>query len=272
MAGRSNRMYRDAEVKAEIKRKELGFVSRFLDAVWANLGNTGAMAVGIAGGWGILEGGVSPFMIPTALLAGVVPTAATALGRGFDDAWKARVHDGPRCQELIAEVRSRAAGIVAAQRGSVWIVFGTGTRKPRVMGDVEYAAFRKGWFARGLALDEVTIERKRITAARYVAGRLDAGGRALPVRETFDTREGRSVWTDWFGDRGRAPKEVEAFKRNHPFYRATRYLAGGAGTPDANGPETVAPRMRRHYRASRFLSGGSGHEDTPTAGHAVPVG
>lgn len=271
MSARS-RLIHDAEVKAEIERKELGFVSRFLDAVWANLGNTGAMAVGIAGGWGLLEGGLSPFMIPTAFLAGVVPTAATAIGRGFDDAWKARVHDGPRCQELIAEVRSRAAGIVAAQRGSVWIVFGTGTRKPRVMGDVEYAAFRKGWFARGLALDEVTIERKRIMAARYVAGRLDAGGRPLPVRETLDTRAGRSIWTDWLGDRGSVPKELEAPDRNRPYFRATRYLAGGAGALDATKPEVVAPSPKRHYRASRFLSGGSGHEDAPTTGHVAPVG
>lgn len=260
----------DAEVTAEIARKELGFASRFLDGVWSNLGRTGAMAVGIVGSWGFLAGGISPFMIPTALLAGAVPVTAGALAGGFDDAWKKRIHDGPECQALLARVRAQAAGIVASQRGSVWLVFGTGTRKPRVMGDVEYARFRETWFAKGLPLDEVTIERGRVTASRLKAGTLDPAGRNLPVRECLDTVAGKPLWADWFGTRGAGRRDPEAPGRSRPHYRATRYLAGGTGAPDAEGSVPSGPAMGVRYKASRFLSGGSGYEDAPASGYPVP--
>lgn len=263
---------RDAEVDAEIVRKELGFASRFLDAVWSNLGSAGVLAVGVAAGWSSLAGGISPFMIPTALLAGAVPVAADAVAAGFDDAWKKRIHDGPECQALLARIRSQAAGIVASRRGSVWLVYGGGARKPRVMGDVEYAKFRETWFAKGLPLDEVTIERSRITASRLKAGVPDADGRHLPVREVFDTAAGKLAWVDWFGISGRRLRDEEAVGRPRPHYRATRYLAGGSGAPDEIGAETARAGRRAHYRASRFLSGGSGHEEAPVSGPPVPIG
>ncbi len=253
--------------KDEIRRKELGFVSHFLDGVYDNLGKNAVIAVGVAAAAGYLNDGFSPWMVPTAILAGLVPAAVQGLSRLLDAGDSATMHDNPAVQRFIRKVEETARGPVAAQRGSVWIVSEPGVQGVKVMSEREYARFKKDIQVRGGPLDEVLVRAGSVSVNRTVAGRLDPGGRNLPAVEGFDTRTGVPSKAGWYLLGGRAePAAVAAASAlggPRAEYAASRFLAGGTGyQDDVPAVSSVAPPPQPRYSAMRFLSTGeSGHNE-----------
>jgi hypothetical protein len=246
----------------QVRVKELGYVSHFLDAVWDNLGRSTVLAVGVAGASGYMAGGFSPQLLPVALLASLLPALAGGVARTIDAAERARIHDTPRVQQFIRDVEAKAEGAVASQRGSVWIVRRPGTPGAYVLNDREYARFRRRVVEEGLALDEVTLRRGEASVARTAGGRLDPAGRDLPAMVSMDAGTGRISWTKWLLKGMPANREEVAKASTAPAYRASRFLSGGSGHDDAPPRREAPAHVRRPaYSASRFLSGGSGHDD-----------
>lgn len=255
-----------ADTLEEIRLKETGLVSRFLDGVWNNIGKHAAIAIGITGAAGYINGGFEPWMVPVGLLAGLVPAAAEGLSRWIDDGDGAAMHDLPAVQRFIAKVEETARGPVAAKRGSVWILKELGADGVEVLTDGEYARYKKDVQTRGGTLDEVLVRRGSVSVSRTTAGRLDPGGRNLPAVEGLDLRTGLPSLAGWFLKGAKAePAAVAAAVGIPPTtYRASRFLSGGTGFDDS---PAKAPMPR--YSASRFLrTGESGFNDPEEAAPA----
>lgn len=252
-----------ADLASRIQQKELGYFSHFLDAVWDNLGKSTIFAVGIAAGSGYLNDGITPLVFAGAALSGVLPGAAKGLLRMLDASDDARAHDSPRVQQFIRDVQAKAAGAVASQRGSVWLVREPGQAGVAVMNGREYDRYKRDAASKGMELDEIILRRGEATLTRYSGGKIDAGTRLLPAAIRVDLDSGRPSWAGWFlGGRQETRATVVRAAATRSGYSASRFLSGGTGVSQAKAPDTPA------YSASRFLSGGSGHNADEVAAPA----
>jgi len=101
-----------------------------------------------------------------------------------------RLFDSPEVQGIlkaVAEKATEAEDVLAAKRGSVWIVVQPG-QEPIVLNQQEYEARKKTDWPN---LDEVRIDTDKVTVMRYTDGKLDAGvDRVVPAMEIFPISQG----------------------------------------------------------------------------------
>ncbi|WP_454916108.1 hypothetical protein [Xanthobacter sediminis] len=145
----------------EIHKKELGPFSHFLDGIWRNFSVAAAGTLVIAGAWAAVMGEFAVYMLPISILVTQLASGAYGLREWRRaERWK-RIYDTPRCQDYLRSVEDRARGVVASQRGTVWVVMDPDSldkvSQVRILSDREYQRFRAQGMASGRPMDEVRI-------------------------------------------------------------------------------------------------------------------
>lgn len=245
----SARPYRTPEMLAEIERKELGIVSHLLDGVWDEAPKTAVIAIGIAATWSHLAGGFAAYMVPTAAILAQAKAGLRGLVSWLDAKDNARVYDSPAFQAALGDIEAKARGVVASQRGTVWIVSESDIDPPKVMSDREYANFRRSLASEDTQLVEVKIKNTSVQVSRLIRGKLDSGRPDLPAIETYDISSGRRNIAEWFSGGRKSPKPAE------PHYPATRILAEGFRDIGRMPPSREEAAPAPAFSPSRFLRG-----------------
>lgn len=164
-----------AHLMDEIRKKELGPFSHFLDGIWRNFSFAAAGALGIAGLWALVQGEFAVYMLPVSVLATQLASGVHGLRDWRRVLRQKRIYDSPRCQDYLRSVEERAHGVVASQRGTVWIVMDPesvdNVSQIRVMSDREYQQFRAQGIAAGRSLDEVRIKQTSLGLTQVREGR-----------------------------------------------------------------------------------------------------
>ncbi len=155
-----------AHLMAEISRKESGPLHHFLDAVWRLLPATAAGAVGVSVLVAVvLNGQLLLYALTSGLLTMQVASGAYGLHQWRMSERRKRLYDSARCQTYLRSLEARTRGIVASQRGTVWVVTDLNhheaTSRVRVMADPEYGRFRAQEIAAGRPIDEVRVHPRR---------------------------------------------------------------------------------------------------------------
>lgn len=145
----------------EIRKKELGLFSHFLDGIWRNFSIAAAATLVIAGVWAGLMGQFAVYMLPLSVLTTQLASGVYGLRDWRRSERRKRIYDSARCQDYLRSVESRARGVVASQRGTVWVVMDPDSldkvSQIRIMSDREYQKFRAQGMAAGRPMDEVRI-------------------------------------------------------------------------------------------------------------------
>ncbi|MFG1477550.1 hypothetical protein V5F53_02665 [Xanthobacter sp. V4C-4] len=151
---------------AEISRKEVGPVHHFLDAVWRYLpaSATGAVGVSVVAAVAI-QGQAMLYALAGSLLVSQATTGALGLKRWRTGERHKRIYDSPRCQAYLRRLEARTQGVVASQRGTVWVVTDPGrtdaASRVQIMGQREYDRYRAQELAAGRPIDEVRVHPRR---------------------------------------------------------------------------------------------------------------
>lgn len=220
-----------AHLMDEIRKKELGPFSHFLDGIWRNFSFAAAGSLAIAGGWALVQGEFAAYMLPVSVLATQVASGVQGLREWRRAQQQKRVYDSARCQEYLRGVENRAHGVVASQRGTVWIVMDpedTDDVSPvRILSDREYQQFRLQGIAAGRSLDEVRIRRTTLGITQVREGREHAP-------RDVDLTTGRMASHGASGRIERWTKEGEDYARGMPRNPQRRGASGSmveAGKP-----------------------------------------
>ncbi|WP_454916103.1 hypothetical protein [Xanthobacter sediminis] len=159
----------------EIQKKETGPFHHMLDSVWRYLpfGTAGAASVSAAA-LGIY-GGVGLYTLPVSMLAVQVAAGAHGLRNWRLAERRKRLYDTAPCQAYLRDLEAQARGIVASQRGTVWVV--TEPRHPeptsrvKIFNEREYQHYRTHEVAAGTPLDEVRINSRSVARTVVREGR-----------------------------------------------------------------------------------------------------
>lgn len=150
-----------AHLMDEIRKKELGPFSHFLDGIWRNFSAAAAGSLLIAGAWVAIQGEFAIYMLPATVLMTQFASGVQGLREWRRTERQKRLYDSPRCQEYLRTLEDRARGVVASQRGSVWVVMDPDSldrvSQVRILSDREYQLFRAQGIAAGRTMDEVRI-------------------------------------------------------------------------------------------------------------------
>lgn len=170
-----NRILPYAHLMDEIQKKELGPFSHFLDGIWRHFSASAASTLAIAGLWALIEGGFAVYMMPVSVLVTQMASGLYGLRAWRDAERRKRIYDSNSCQDYLRALEQRARGVVASQRGSVWIVMDPDSldnvSQIRVMSDREYQLFRAQGIASGRPLDEVRIRQGSLGLTQVRDGR-----------------------------------------------------------------------------------------------------
>lgn len=169
---------------AEIERKEGGPFHHFLDGVWRLLPLTAGCAVGVSLLAALFLGGQLLLSIfTTSMLTLQVAAGARGVQKWRQGERCKRLYDSPRYQEYLRTVEARARGLVASQRGTVWVVADPSQAAglARVMTDSEYERFKAAEIAAGRSLDEVRVRIRRGASTIQHAAAIK--GHQVAVRE-----------------------------------------------------------------------------------------
>ncbi|MFG1478843.1 hypothetical protein V5F53_09260 [Xanthobacter sp. V4C-4] len=150
----------------EIRRKELGPFSHFLDGIWRNVIIVATGTLVISAVWVLVWGEFALYMIPASILLMQVASGIHGLRDWRRAERRKRLYDTPHCQAFLRSVEARARGVIASQRGTVWVVMDPDSldhvSRVRVLSDREYQQYRQQGIASGQPLDEVRIGRRSL--------------------------------------------------------------------------------------------------------------
>lgn len=164
-----------AHLMDEIQKKEASPFHHVLDSVWRYLpfGSVGAASVSIAAiGF---YGGVGLYTLPVGMLAAQVAAGAQGLRSWRLAERRKRLYETASCQAYLRDLEAQARGVVASQRGTVWVV--TEPRHPepasrvKILDEREYQRFRTEEIAAGTPLDEVRINSRSVARTVVREGR-----------------------------------------------------------------------------------------------------
>lgn len=150
----------------EIRRKELGPFSHFLDGIWRNVTMVAGGAMAITTVCVAFWGELALYIVPAGILAMQVAGGVHGLRDWRRAERRKQVYDSPHCQAYLRAIEARARGVIASQRGTVWVVMDPDSldhvSRVRVLSDREYKRYREQGIASGQQLDEVRIGRRSL--------------------------------------------------------------------------------------------------------------
>ncbi len=197
----------------ELNSKELGLGAHLLDGVWSEAPRAAVVTVGLGAGLMQFEGGFAPYILFTSLLVGQVVSLAQGFSNYLDARSNARTFDAPRVQAYLRRMNENGTDfLIAAQRGTAWIVMDPAEKSLEVMSEAEYRKFRSKTLAAHAAVNEVRIVRRKITNTR-----IRNGHEHVP-----DERRIADIH----------------LTHGNPRYSASRFLAMGSGMTEETQPGT----------------------------------
>jgi len=156
----------------EIRKKELGPFSHFLDGIWRNFSAAAAGTLAIAGVWALAMGEFAVYMLPVSVLVTQLASGIHGLRDWRRAERRKRVYDSQTCQTYLRSVEERARGVVASQRGTVWVVMDPDSldkvSQVRILSDREYQRFRAQVLTSGRTMDEVRIREAGVVGVTQV--------------------------------------------------------------------------------------------------------
>ncbi len=229
-----NRAMPHAHLMDEIHQKELGPFSHFLDGIWRHFSAAAAGSLAIAGAWVVVQGEFAIYMLPASVLVTQFASGVYGLREWRRTERLKRLYDSPRCQDYLRSMEQRARGVVASQRGTVWVVMDPDSldnvSQVRILSDREYQLFRAQGIAAGRSMDEVRIRNGSLGLTQVREGRehyprsVDIDLERAPVRGPTGRIE---RWT----------KEGEEYARG--LQRTAQRRTGGASIAEAG--KSVSP-------------------------------
>lgn len=164
-----------AHLMDDIQKKETGPLHHVLDSVWQCLPLGTAGAAGVSAALIGVLGGVGLYTLPVSMLAVQVAAGAHGLRNWRMAERRKRLYDTPPCQAYLRNLEAQARGIVASQRGTVWVVTEPHNPEPaartRILDEREYQRYRTEEIAAGRPLDEVRIRSRSVARTVVREGR-----------------------------------------------------------------------------------------------------
>lgn len=201
------RLLPHAHLMDELRAKELGLGAHLLDGVWSEAPRAAVVTAGLGAGLMQFEGGFAPYILFTSLLIGQIVSLAQGFSNYLDARNNARTFDAPRVQAYLSRMNESARDVmIAAQRGTAWIIIDPVAQNLEVMSEMEYQKFRAKTLASHASVNEIRIVRRKITNTRIRNGHqhVPEERRIADVHLTHGT----------------------------PRYSASRFLAVGSGMTD----------------------------------------
>jgi hypothetical protein len=157
-----------AHLMAEIGLKEVGPLHHFLDEVWRHLPFTAAGAVSVSVLVAVaLNGQLLLYTLMSSMLTMQVLAGTYGLHLWRMAERRKRLYDSVRCQNYLRNLEARAQGVVASERGTVWVITDPAQHDPasrvRIMAAPEYKQFKADEITAGRSLDEVRVHAKHKT-------------------------------------------------------------------------------------------------------------
>ncbi len=160
-----------AHLMKELRAKELGLVAHLLDGVVSEAPRAAVVTAGLGAGLMQFEGGFAPYIVLTSLLIGQVVSLAQGFSNFLEARHNARTFDAPRVQAYLSRMNDSARDfMIAAQRGTAWIIINPAVEGLEVMSEMEYQKFREKTLASNTAVNEIRIVRRKISNTRIRAG------------------------------------------------------------------------------------------------------
>ncbi|MGU3494129.1 hypothetical protein ACLBXM_08805 [Xanthobacteraceae bacterium A53D] len=166
-------MIRNRAFAAEVRSKELGFFAHLLDGVWSEAPRAAVVTIALVAGMMQLEGSFNPYMLGVALLIGQIVSGARGFSNFLEAQRNARTFDNPRVQAYLRRMHEASGDVViAAQRGTAWIVMHPASEDERieVMSEVEYEEFLERAKTNRISINEVRVVRKTVSNTRIRSG------------------------------------------------------------------------------------------------------
>lgn len=160
-----------AHLMDELHAKELGLGAHLLDGVWSEAPRAAVVTAALAAGLMQFEGGFAPYILFTSLLIGQVVSLAQGLSNYLEARHNTRIFDAPRVQAYLSRMNDSTRDVmIAAQRGTAWIVINPTDESLEVMSELEYQKFRAKTLASHAAVNEIRIVRRKISNTRIRNG------------------------------------------------------------------------------------------------------
>ncbi|GGF82732.1 hypothetical protein GCM10007301_48550 [Azorhizobium oxalatiphilum] len=166
-------MMRRTALADQVRSKELGLAAHFLDGVWTEAPRAAVVTTALIAGLMQFQGSFSPAILGISLVVGQVVSFARGFSNYLDAERNARTFDNPRVQAYLRRMHEASGDVViAAQRGTAWIVMHPASENERVevLSEVEYEEFRERAVANRISINEVRVVRKRVSNTRIRSG------------------------------------------------------------------------------------------------------